>query len=228
MMEDNSKKKTASQLDAELNQLLSKAISSGEVVDILESVGLNKPNIAILSDEFLEEIRGMKQKNLAVELLERLMKGTIRTLSKRNLIKSRKFTELLEDSINRYQNRTIETTQVIMELIELAKQVTEEDKRGKETGMSEDELAFYDALAENESAREVMQDEILKQIARELTAAIRNGMTVDWSIRESVQAKIKMVVKRLLKKYGYPPDKTEKAVEVVLEQTKLMCENDGR
>lgn len=228
MMEDNSKKKTASQLDAELNQLLSKAISSGEVVDILESVGLNKPNIAILSDEFLEEIRGMKQKNLAVELLERLMKGTIRTLSKRNLIKSRKFTELLEDSINRYQNRTIETTQVIMELIELAKQVTEEDKRGKETGMSEDELAFYDALAENESAREVMQDEILKQIARDLTTAIRSSMTVDWAIRDSVQAKIKMVVKRLLKKYGYPPDKTEKAVEVVLEQTKLMCENDVR
>ena len=128
----------------------------------------------------------------------------------------------------RYQNRTIETTQVIMELIDLAKHVTEEDKRGKETGMSEDELAFYDALAENESAREVMQDEILKQIARDLTTAIRSSMTVDWAIRDSVQAKIKMVVKRLLKKYGYPPDKTEKAVEVVLEQTKLMCENDVR
>ena len=228
MMEDHTRKKTVSQLDAELNQLLSKAITSDEVIDILESVGLNKPNIAILSDEFLDEIRGMKQKNLAVELLARLMKGSIRTMARRNLVQSRKFTDLLENAIKRYQNRTVETTQVIMELIELAKQVTEEDKRGRETGMSEDELAFYDALAENESAREVMQDEILKQIARELTAAIRNSMTVDWSIRESVQAKIKMVVKRLLKKYGYPPDKTEKAVEVVLEQTKLMCENDGR
>jgi type I restriction enzyme R subunit len=134
----------------------------------------------------------------------------------------------LDDSIKRYQNRTIETTQVIMELIELAKQVTEEDKRGKETGMSEDELAFYDALAENESAREVMQDDILKQIARDLPTAIRNSMTVDWAIRDSVQSMIKMVVKRLLKKYGYPPDKTDKAVEVVREQTKLMCENDGR
>ena len=170
----------------------------------------------------------MKQKNLAVELLERLMKGTIRTLSRRNLVKSRKFTELLEDSIKRYQNRTIETTQVIMELIDLAKHVTEEDKRGKETGMSEDELAFYDALAENESAREVMQDEVLRQIARDLTTAIRNSLTVDWTVRESVQAKIRMVVKKLLKKYGYPPDKTEKAVEVVLEQTKLMCENEGQ
>jgi type I restriction enzyme, R subunit len=215
-------------LDAELNQLLSKAISSGEVIDVLASAGLNKPNIAILSDEFLEEIRGMKQKNLAVELLERLLKGNLRILSRHNLVKSRKFSELLEDALAKYQNRTIETTQIIMELIELAKQVTEEDQRGKATGMTEDELAFYDALAENESAREVMQDEILQQIARDLTIAIRNSMTVDWSIRESVQAKIKMVVKRLLKKYGYPPDKTDKAVEVVLEQTKLMCENDTR
>lgn len=228
MMEDHSRKKTASQLDAELNQLLSKAISSGEVIDVLASAGLNKPNIAILSDEFLEEIRGMKQKNLAVELLERLLKGNLRTLSRHNLVKSRKFTELLEDALVKYQNRTIETTQIIMELIELAKQVTKEDQRGKATGMTEDELAFYDALAENESAREVMRDEILRQIARDLTIAIRNSMTVDWSIRESVQAKIKMVVKRLLRKYGYPPDKTDKAVEIVLEQTKLMCENDVR
>ena len=226
MMEDTSRRKTATQLDAELNQLISKSLSSGEVVDVLDSVGLNKPNIAILSDEFLEEVRGMKQKNLAVELLNRLLQGDLKTLSKRNLVQSRKFSELLTASIKKYQNRTIETTQVIMELIELAKEVAKAQKRGQDTGLSEDELAFYDALAENDSAKEVMSDEILKQIARDLTVAIRDSVTVDWAIRDSVQAKMKMTVKRLLKKYGYPPDKTEKAVEIVLEQTKLMCENE--
>jgi type I restriction enzyme R subunit len=226
MMEDTSRRKTATQLDAELNQLISKSLSSGEVVDVLDSVGLNKPNIAILSDEFLEEVRGMKQKNLAVELLNRLLQGNLKTLSKRNLVQSRKFSELLTASIKKYQNRTIETTQVIMELIELAKEVAKAQKRGQDTGLSEDELAFYDALAENDSAKEVMSDEILKQIARDLTVAIRDSVTVDWAIRDSVQAKMKMTVKRLLKKYGYPPDKTEKAVEIVLEQTKLMCENE--
>lgn len=226
MMEDSAKKKTTAQLDAELNQLISKSLATDGVVDILAAVGLDKPNIAILSDEFLEEVRGMKQKNLAVELLERLLKGDIRAFSRRNLVQSRKFSELLEASIKKYQNRTIETTQVIMELIELAKEIAEAKKRGDESGLTADELAFYDALAENESAKEVMGDDILKQIARELTVSIKNSITVDWSIRDSVQAKMKMTVKRLLKKYGYPPDKTEKAVEVVLEQTKLMCQNE--
>lgn len=167
----------------------------------------------------------MKQKNLAVELLNRLLKGDIRAFSRRNLVQSRKFSELLDASIKKYQNRTIETTQVIMELIELAKEIAEAKKRGDDSGLTEDELAFYDALAENESAKEVMGDDILKQIARELTVSIKNSITVDWAIRDSVQAKMKMTVKRLLKKYGYPPDKTEKAVEMVLEQTKLMCQN---
>lgn len=226
MIEDTKKKKTATQLDSELNQLVSKSISAGEVIDILSEVGLNKPNIAILSDEFLNEVKGMKQKNLAVELLERLLKGTIKAFSKRNLVQSRKFSELLEQSIRKYQNRAIETTQIIMELIELAKQITEAEKRGKATGLTDDELAFYDALADNESAKEIMGDDILKQIAKDLTSAIKNSVTVDWAIRDSVQAKMKMAVKRLLKKYGYPPDKQEKAVEIVMEQTKLMCENE--
>ncbi len=227
MIGDDSKKKTTSQLDSELNQLISKAISSNEVVDILSSVGLAKPNIAILSDEFLEEVKGMKQKNLAVELLNRLLKGNIKTFSRRNLVQSRKFSELLEAAIRKYQNRAIETTQVIMELIELARQISDAEKRGENTGLTSDELAFYDALAENESAREVMGDEILVQIAKELTTAIKNNISVDWAIRESVQAKMKMIIKRLLKKYGYPPDKTAKAVDIVMEQTKLMCENES-
>lgn len=228
MISDDSKKKTTSQLDSELNQLLSKAISSNEVVDILGSVGLSKPNIAILSDEFLEEVKGMKQKNLAVELLNRLLKGNIKTFSRRNLVQSKKFSELLEAALRKYQNRAIETTQVIMELIELAKQISEAEKRGESTGLTPDELAFYDALAENESAREVMGDEILVQIAKDLTASIKKNISVDWAIRESVQAKMKMTIKRLLKKYGYPPDKTAKAVDIVMEQTKLMCQNESR
>lgn len=228
MLSYDNTKKTTSQLDSELNQLISKAISSNEVVDILGLVGLSKPNIAVLSDEFLEEVRGMKQKNLAVELLNRLLKGNIKTFSRRNLVQSRKFSELLEATIRKYQNRAIETTQVIMELIELAKKISEAEKRGESTGLSPDELAFYDALAENESAREVMGDEILVQIARDLTAAIKNNISVDWAIRESVQAKMKMTIKRLLKKYGYPPDKTAKAVDIVMEQTKLMCQNESK
>ena len=140
---------------------------------------------------------------------------------------SQKFSELLEAAIRKYQNRAIETTQVIMELIELAKKISEAEKRGESTGLTPDELAFYDALAENESAREVMGDEILMQIAKDLTASIKNNISVDWAIRESVQARMKMTVKRLLKKYGYPPDKTAKAVDIVMEQTKLMCENES-
>lgn len=220
-------KKTKTQLDQEINQLISKAINSNKVVDILEYIGVDKPDIYILSDEFLSEIKGMKQKNLAFELLQRLIKGTIRTFSKSNLIKSRKFSEMLDNAISKYTNRTIETTQVILELIELAKKIKQAENEGKNTGLSTDELAFYDALADNDSAKDVLGDDILKQIARELTSEIKKSLTVDWSIRESVQAKMRMIVKKLLKKYGYPPDKTPKAVEIVIEQTKLMCENVG-
>ncbi|MCH3959811.1 MAG: type I restriction endonuclease subunit R [Selenomonas sp.] len=221
------RKKTTAQLDQELNQLISRSISSNEVVDILGAVGLNKPNIAILSDEFLEEVRGMKQKNLAVELLKRLLQGDIKGFRRHNLVQSKKFSEMLEASIHKYQNRAIETTQVIMELIELAKNVRAAENRGEKTGLSDDELAFYDALADNESAKEVMGDEILKQIARDLTESIRKNISVDWSIRKSVQAKMKMIIKRLLKKYGYPPDQTAAAVETVMEQTKLMCVSES-
>jgi type I restriction enzyme R subunit len=227
LIPENSRKKTAAEIEAQLNQLVSKSISSNEVIDVLDAVGLNKPNIAILSDEFLEEVRNMKQRNLAVELLNRLLKGKIKTFSKRNLVQSRKFSELLENAIRKYQNRTIETTQVILELIQLAKEINEAHKRGENTGLTEDELAFYDALAENESAKEVMGDNILKQIARDLTEAIRKNLSIDWSIRASVQAKMKMIIKRLLKRYGYPPDKTPKAVEIVMEQAKLMCQNES-
>lgn len=226
LIEEKRQKKTTKQLDNELNQLISKSISSDEVIDILSALGLAKPNIAILSDEFLEEVRQMKRKNLAFELLQRLLKGNIRTLTKTNLIQAKKFSELLDKSIKKYMNRTVETTQVIMELIELARKINEAENRGEDLGLSNDELAFYDALAENESAKDVMGDAILMQIAKELTVSIRNSISVDWSVRESVQAKMRLEIKKLLKKYKYPPDKAPKAIEIVMEQAKLMCENE--
>jgi type I restriction enzyme R subunit len=225
MIPGDSKKQTISQLDARINQLISKSIISEEVVDILEAVGLQKPNIAILSDEFLEEVKGLKHKNLAVELLKRLLQDKVKSISRRNLIQSRKFSEMLENTIIKYQNRAIETTQVIMELIELAKEMNEAHKRGEETGLNDDEVAFYDALADNVSVREVLGDEILRQIAIDLTDSIKRSMSVDWNLRASVRAKMRMTIRRLLKKYGYPPDQQPRAIETVMQQAELMCSN---
>ncbi|MHC1745881.1 MAG: type I restriction endonuclease subunit R [Negativicutes bacterium] len=216
-------KKTKAQIEAQLNQLIGKSIISEEVVDILSVVGLDKPNIGILSDEFLEEVRGLPQKNLAVELLKRLIAGKVKSVSRSNLIQSKKFSEMLENALKKYQNRSIETTQVIMELIELAKQMNEMQKRGEAIGLSSDELAFYDALGTNDAAVMIMGDDILKQIARDLTTTIKNNLGVDWAIRETVRAQMRLTVKKLLKKYGYPPDKQEQAVKTVMEQAELMC-----
>lgn len=226
MIPDDKKKKTGAQLDAQINQLISKSIISEEVVDILGAVGLNKPNIAILSDEFLEEVKGMKHKNLAVELLKRLLKGKVKAIARRNLMQSKKFSEMLEKTLLKYNNRAVETTQVILELIEMAKELNEAHKRGEDTGLSQDEIAFYDALAESESAKELMGDEILKKIAIELTQMIRSSVTIDWGLRESVQAGMRRNIKRLLRKYDYPPDQQLKAIKIVMEQAKLMCSNE--
>ncbi len=219
-------KKTKAQIEAQLNQLIGKSIISEEVVDILSVVGLDKPNIGILSDEFLEEVRGLPQKNLAVELLRRLIAGKVKSVSRSNLIQSKKFSEMLENALKKYQNRSIETTQVIMELIELAKQMNEMQKRGESVGLSSDELAFYDALGSSDAAVMIMGDDILKQIARDLTTTIKNNLGVDWAIRETVRAQMRLTVKKLLKKYGYPPDKQEAAVKTVMEQAELMCGNE--
>jgi type I restriction enzyme R subunit len=226
MIPDQQKKKTSTQLDAQINQLISKSIISEEVIDILGEVGLQKPNIAILSDEFLEEVKGLKHKNLAVELLNRLLKGKVKAISRRNLIQSKKFSEMLEKTLLKYQNRAIETTQVILELIELAKEMNEAHKRGEDTGLNDDEVAFYDALADSESAKEVLGDEILKQIAVDLTESIKRSMSVDWNLRDTVRAKMRMTIRRLLKKYGYPPDQQPKAIDTVMKQAELMCSNE--
>jgi type I restriction enzyme, R subunit len=213
-------------VDAELaiRQIVSNAIVSEDVIDIFAAAGLKKPDISILSDEFLAEIQTMPQRNLAVELLQKLLKGEIKTRSKRNVVQSRKFSELIEASLRRYQNRAIETAQVIEELIGLAKNLNEALKRGEKLGLNEDELAFYDALEVNDSAVQVLGDASLRAIAKELVENVRKNTTIDWTQRENVQAKLRVIVKRILKKYGYPPDKQEKATQTVLEQAEVLSE----
>jgi len=219
-------RKPPSVLDHAVRQIVSKALVSDEIVDIFAAAGLKKPDISILSDEFLAEIRAMPQRNLAVELLRKLLVGEIKTRSQRNVVQARSFTELLERSIRRYQNRAIETAQdqVIEELITLAKDMRAANARGEELGLSEDELAFYDALETNDSAVKVLGETILKTIARELVATVHKNVTIDWTLRQNARAQLRVLVKRILRKHGYPPDKQEKATQTVLEQAALLSE----
>jgi type I site-specific restriction-modification system R (restriction) subunit len=198
------------------------AVASEEVVDVFAAAGLKKPDISILSDEFLAETRGMKQRNLAVELLGKLLKDQIRIRGRKNLVQARSFTEMLEEAIRRYQNRAIETAQVLEELIGLAKQMRAAAARGEALDLSDDELAFYDALEVNDSAVKILGDETLRTIARELVATVRQNVTIDWTLRENVRAQLRVIVKRILRKHGYPPDKQEKATQTVLEQAALL------
>jgi type I restriction enzyme R subunit len=203
-----------------LRQILSRAVVSAEVMDIFKAAGLERPDVGILSDEFLEDVRKLKEKNLAVEVLERLLKGQIKSRFGSNVVQSRKFSELLQDSLTRYRNRAIETAQVIEELIAMAKQFKAAANRGEELGLSRDEMAFYDALAANEASVRELGDATLRKIARELTEKLRASNSVDWYVRESVRAKLRLMVKTILKKYKYPPDGQEQATETVLEQAK--------
>ena len=205
-----------------IKQILSKALVSDRVIDIFAAAGLNKTDISILSDEFLAEVKDMPQKNLAFEMLKKLLNDQIRIRLKKNIVQQRSFLDLLEKAIKSYTNKSIETAEIIQELIDLAKKIREEQNRGRDLGLNEDEVAFYDTLANNESAKEVLGDETLKTIARELIVTVKKNITIDWSVRESVQAKLRLIVKKILKKYGYPPDKQEKATITVLEQAKLM------
>jgi type I restriction enzyme R subunit len=216
-------KKTPDELDAAIRQIISRAVASDEVVDIFSAAGLKKPDISILSDEFLAEVRGMPHKNLAVELLRKLLNSEVKARTRKFLIQSRSFAEMLEETIRKYQNRAIEAAAIIEELISLAKEMREAGRRGEALGLSDDEVAFYDALEVNDSAVKVLGEPTLKKIARELVVTIRNNVTVDWTEREAVRAKIRVAVKRLLRKYGYPPDKQEKATQTVLEQAEILC-----
>jgi len=215
--------KTPEDIEHAIRQIISNAVASGEVVDIFAAAGLKNPDISILSDEFLAEVRDLPQRNLAVELLQKLLKDEVRARAKKNLVQSRSFAEMLERALRAYQNRSIEAAKVIEELINLAKELRAADKRGEDLGLTEDEIAFYDALEVNDSAVKVLGDETLKTIAHELVEAIRRSVTIDWTVKESVRAKLRAYIRRILRKYGYPPDKQAAATETVLAQAELLC-----
>ncbi len=209
-------------LDHAIRQIISRSVAPEGVVDIFAAAGLKKPDISILSDEFLAEVRGLPQKNLAVEVLQKLLKGEINERRRRNVVQARSFAEMLDATVRRYQNRAIAAAQVIEELIQLAKDMRQANARGEELGLSDEELAFYDALETNDSAVKVLGDETLRKIACELVETMRNNVSLDWTMRENVRANLRRLVKRVLRKYGYPPDKQEKATQTVLEQAEVL------
>ena len=210
------------ELDQAVRQIVSRAVASDGVVDIFAAAGLKKPDISILSDEFLAEVRGMPRRNLAVELLQKLLKGELAARRRKNVVQARSFAEMREQTLRRYQNRAIEAAQVIEELIRLAREMREASARGHELGLSEEELAFYDALETNNSAVQILGDETLRDIARELVETVRGNVTIDWTLRENVRANLRRLVKRILRKHGYPPDKQEKATRTVIEQAEVL------
>jgi type I restriction enzyme, R subunit len=218
-------KKTDEQREAAIRQIIGQAVVSESVVDIFDAVGLDKPNIGLLDDEFLAQVKNLPERNLAVELLERLLEGEIKSKFATNVVQQKKFSDLLANVITRYQNRSIETAQVMEELVEMAKKFREAASRGEQLGLSDDEVKFYDALATNESAVLELSDETLKKIAHELTENLRQNITVDWAQRESVRATLRLMVKRILRKYKYPPDQADAAVELVLQQVETLGES---
>jgi len=216
--------KPEEELDKAVRSIISRAVAPEGVIDIFAAAGLPKPDISILSDEFLAEVRGMPHRNLAVELLQKLLKRELANRRRRNIVQARSFAEMLETTIRRYQNRSVAAAQVIEELIELAREIREADARGEALGLSGDEKAFYDALESNDSAVQVLGDETLCVIARELVSTVRENVTIDWTLRESVRANLRRLVKRVLRKHGYPPDKQEGATRTVLEQAEALSE----
>ena len=219
-----SEARTEEDLDLAVRQIVSRAVASEGVRDIFAAAGLEKPDISVLSAEFLAEVQGMPQRNLAVELLQKLLRGELSIRRRTNVVQARSFAEMLEQSLRRYQNRAIEAAQAIEELIHLAREMREAASRGEELGLNEDELAFYDALETNDSAVQVLGDETLRDIARELVDTVRSNVTIDWTLRENVRAQLRVLVRRILRKYGYPPDKQAKATQTVLEQAEALSE----
>ena len=212
------------EVDHAVRQIISRAVASEGVLDIFAAAGLDKPNISVLSDEFLAEVQGMPHRNLAVELLQKLLKGELQVRRRKNVVQARSFAEMLEQTLRRYQNRAVEAAQVIEELVQLARHMREANARGERLGLSEDELAFYDALETNDSAVAVLGDETLRGIAQELVQTVRNSVTIDWTLRENVRAQLRVLVRRILRRHGYPPDKQEKATLTVLEQAEVLSE----
>jgi type I restriction enzyme R subunit len=215
------------EMETAIKQIVDEALSSDKVIDIFDAAGIDKPDISgleILSDEFLLEVQGMQHKNLAIELLKKILNNELKVRAKTNLVKSRKLLEMLESAIKRYQNNLLTTAEIIQELIYIAKEITKADKEGEKLGLTQDEVAFYNALEVNDSAVQVLGNDTLKQIAREIADKVRANATIDWTIRESARAKLMTVVRRTLNKYGYPPDKQAKAIETVLKQAELIAD----
>jgi len=215
--------KTDEEIETTIRQVIDKALVSEQVIDVYDAAGLKKPDISVLSEEFLMELRGMKHKNIALEVLNKLLNDEIKSRSKTNLVKSRSLMEMLENSIKKYHNKIVTAAQVIEELISLSKDIVSMDKEAKEMGLTDFEYAFYTAVADNKSARELMQQDTLRELAVVLTETIRKNASIDWQIKESVRAKLKVSVKRLLRKYGYPPDMQLLATETVLKQAELIA-----
>jgi type I restriction enzyme R subunit len=227
-LRESNKKRSDEEVETAIRQIISDALISTEVIDIFQAAGLHNPEISglnILSDEFMAELKDMPRKNLALELLRRLLNDEIKQRSQRNIIQSKKFSEMLADAIKRYQNNAITAAEIIEELIRLAKEIKEADKRGENLNLDFRELAFYDALEVSDSAVQILGDDILKTIARELVVSVRNSVTIDWDKKESVQAKMRVMIKRILKKYGYPPEKQDQAVKTILEQAKMIADD---
>jgi type I restriction enzyme R subunit len=213
------------EIEARLHQMLERSIISEDVIDVFDAMGIKRPEISILSEEFLKEVQGMKQKNLAVEMLKKLLEGNIKAMEKRNLVKSEKFSERLTKALNKYRNQALTNAEVIEELIRMAHDIKKMREEEAELGLSDDEIAFYDALTADDIVKELMEDETLKKIAHELTLAIRNNITIDWSVRKSARASMRRVIKRLLSKYDYPPDQALKAMNIVMRQAEKMAGN---
>ena len=210
------------ELDHAVRQIISRAVASEGVIDIFAAAGLEKPDISILSDEFLAEVQGLPQRNLAVELLQKLLQGELVARRRKNVVQARWFAEMLERTVHRYHNRSVEAAQVIEELIRLAHELREASARGADLGLADDELAFYDALETNDSAVRVLGDHTLREIARELVETVRRNVTIDWTLRETVRANLRRLVRRVLRKHGYPPDKQQRATRTVLEQAEIL------
>ena len=213
------------QYDSVIKSIVSTAISSDEVVDIFDAAGIDKPDISILSDEFLQEVKSMRYKNVALELLKKLLNDEVKVRTKRNIAQSKTLMEMLDGAINKYQNNLLTTAEVIDELIKIAQDLKKADMRSLEMGLSSDELAFYDALSLNDSATEVLGDEQLRIIAREVADKVRKNATIDWAVKESVRARLMVIVRRILKKYGYPPDKQEQAIQLVMTQAANLADD---
>ena len=224
MREPTGTGKSDAEIETAIRQIVDKAVVSEGIIDVFDAAGIKKPDISILSDEFLKEIQRMERKNLALELLKKLLNDEIKLRTRKNLIQSKKFSEMLENAIKKYQNNLLTTAQVIEELIKLAKEIRDSDKRGEHFNLSDEELAFYDALANNQSARDVLGDEKLRDLARVLVQRVKANAKIDWTIKESVRAKLKVIVKRLLRQYGYPPDMELLATENVLKQAELLAD----